>query len=134
MDELERIKLKKMKQLMGMTSTRRGYPNTPIALTDASLEEVVNRYPLVVIDCWAPWCYPCLMVAPIIDELAKRYAGRIVFGKLNVDENPRAARAFGIMSIPTLLIMKGGKEVDRIVGALPKPHIIEKLRAHLVGR
>lgn len=134
MDELERIKLKKMKQLMGMTSTRRGYPNTPIALTDASLEEVVNRYPLVVIDCWAPWCYPCLMVAPIIDELAKRYAGRIVFGKLNVDENPRAARAFGIMSIPTLLIMKDGKEVDRIVGALPKPHIIEKLRAHLVGR
>jgi thioredoxin 1 len=109
----------------------RSFPNGPLALTDKSLEEVVNRYPLVVIDCWAPWCPPCLRVAPIVDELAKRYAGKIVFGKLNVDENPRAARDFGIMSIPTLLVMKSGREVDRIVGAVPEPHIVEKLRAHL---
>jgi thioredoxin 1 len=134
MDELEQVKLRKMKELMGMASVRRGFPNTPIVLTDTNLKEVVNQYPLVVIDCWAPWCNPCLMIAPIIDELAKEYAGRIVFGKLNVDENPNAARAFRIMSIPTLLIIKGGNEVDRIVGALPKLHVVEKLQAYLVRK
>lgn len=132
MDELERIKLKKMGQLMSRAST--SFPSIPITLTDASFEEVIDRYQLVFVDCWAPWCYPCLTIAPIVDELAREYAGKIVFGKLNVDENPRTARVFEIISIPTLLIIKSGKEVDRIVGAMPKPHIVEKLRAHLVRK
>jgi thioredoxin 1 len=85
----------------------------------------------MVVDCWAPWCGPCRMVAPIIEELARDYAGKVVFGKLNVDENPQTATRFGIMSIPTMLIMMNGKEIDRIIGALPKHSIEERIRKHL---
>ena len=85
----------------------------------------------MVIDCWAAWCGPCRMVAPIIDELSKDYAGKVVFGKLNVDENPKTAMRFDIMSIPTLLIMKNGEEVDRIIGAVPKQSMEAKLRKHM---
>lgn len=99
------------------------FPASPITLTDDDFNEVTHRYPFVVVDCWADWCYPCRLVAPAIDELARRYAGTIVFGKLNVDENPNTAWSFGIQSIPTLLVMRNGKEVDRIVGALPKEQI-----------
>ncbi|NIS83360.1 MAG: thioredoxin [Anaerolineales bacterium] len=104
---------------------------SPLTVGDDDFNQVVQRYPLIVIDCWAAWCGPCRMVAPVIDELAKAYAGTVVFGKLNVDENPETAVRFNVMSIPTLLIMKDGTEVDRIVGAVPKPSIEAKLRRHL---
>ncbi len=105
--------------------------DSPIHITDSDFESLVQKYPLMVIDCWAAWCGPCRMLAPIIDELAKDYAGRVVFGKLDVDENPRTAMNFRIMSVPTLLIIKNGKLVDQIVGAVPREYIESKLRKHV---
>ena len=103
----------------------------PLILDDAHFDEIVQQYPLMLIDCWAAWCGPCRIIAPIVDELAHDYAGRVTVAKLNVDENPKTAMRFGIMSIPTLLIMKNGREVDRIIGAVPKPFIEERLRKHV---
>jgi thioredoxin len=85
---------------------------------------------LVVVDCWAPWCAPCRAIAPVVEQLAKDYRGRVVFGKLNVDENPETQYRFGIMAIPTLLVMKKGQEVDRIVGALPKNELESRISTH----
>jgi len=115
----------------GRASMAQDYPDVPITVSDENFNEFIHQYPIVVVDCWAPWCGPCLMVAPIIDGLAKDYAGKVVFGKMNVDENPRTTMRFGIMSIPTLLIMKHEKEVDRIVGATSRQHIDSRLRKHL---
>ena len=94
--------------------------NKPADLTDATFTEAVQNHSLVVIDCWAPWCHPCLYVSPIIEEMALDYAEKIFFGKLNVDENKKVAMKYGIMSIPTLLVFKNGKLVDQIMGAMPR--------------
>lgn len=106
-------------------------PNKPIELTEARFEEFVQKYKLVVIDFWAAWCPPCSMIAPILEEMAQEYAGKIVFGKLNVDKNRKIASRFGIMSVPTLLVFKDGKLVDRIVGASPKKFLEPKITRHL---
>jgi len=90
----------------------------------------VKTYPLVVVDCWAAWCAPCRAIAPVVEQLAKDYSGKVVFGKLNVDENPETAQRFDIMAIPTMLVMKKGKEVDRIVGALPKSQLESRIRTY----
>ncbi|MCK4243864.1 thioredoxin, partial [Candidatus Bathyarchaeota archaeon] len=82
-------------------------------------------------DCWAPWCGPCNIVTPIIEELASDYAGKILFGKLNVDENRTTAIKYEIMSIPTLLVFKTGKLVDRIIGAMPKALLEPKITQYL---
>ena len=82
-------------------------------------------------DCWAPWCGPCKMVAPVLDQLASEYAGRIKIAKLNVDENPMTASRYGVQSIPTMLIFKNGNQVDKLVGALPKQEIVRHLRSVL---
>jgi len=92
----------------------------PVEVTDATFGEVIQRHSLIVVDCWAPWCMPCRILSPIIEELAKDYAGKILFGKLNVDENQSTAHKYSIMSIPTLLVFKNGNLVDRIVGAMPR--------------
>lgn len=92
----------------------------PIELNAASFRELIKTRPFLVVDCWAPWCTPCRLIAPVVEELAQKYAGRITFGKLNVDENPSVASELQIMSIPTLLVFKQGRLVDRIVGAMPK--------------
>ena len=89
-------------------------------------EEIDCELP-VLVDCWAPWCQPCLIVAPIVEEVAKEYQGKVKSCKLNVDENSDIAARYGIMSIPTLLIFKEGKVVDQIIGAVPKEMISEKL-------
>ena len=133
--ELKRIRAKKMRELIKKTmekpAEKREILNVPIPLSDADFDQMVQQHPLMVIDCWAPWCGPCLIVGPIIEELARDYAGKVIFGKLNVDENPKTAMRFDIMSIPTLLITKKGKEVDRIIGAVPKQYIETKLRSHM---
>ncbi|MDH5374677.1 MAG: thioredoxin [Candidatus Bathyarchaeota archaeon] len=103
----------------------------PVHVTDSNFNETVNKHSLALVDCWASWCAPCVVIAPIIEELAKEHAGRVLVGKLNVDENPRTAGRFQIFGIPTLLIMKNGKEVDRIVGLVPKNHIEARLKKHL---
>ena len=96
----------------------------PITVTDATFASAVERSTLpVVVDLWAEWCGPCRMIAPMIDELAEQMAGRIRFAKLNIDENPQTANRFGVRSIPTLLVMRNGREVDRIVGVVPKAEI-----------
>lgn len=128
--ELEKIKAKKMQRIMDNLQASDKI-STPIKVTDDNFEGIVGKYPLIVIDCWAVWCGPCRMLAPVIDELAKEHAGELVFGKLNVDENPHTATRFNVMSVPTMLIMKNGEEADRIVGALPKPTIQQKIRDHI---
>jgi thioredoxin 1 len=129
--EVEKLKAKRMQELMKKASNSSEKLSVPITVTDADFERTVEMYPLIVVDCWAEWCGPCRMVAPVIEELAREYAGQIVFGKLNVDENPDTATRFGIMGIPTLLVMKNGVEVDRFVGASPKPMIESKLKKYL---
>ena len=104
----------------------------PLVVTDSTFQREVlesNGRP-VLLDCWAPWCGPCRMVGPIMDQLATESKGRYRVAKLNVDENPRTAAQFQIQSIPTMLIFKNGKLVDRLIGAQPKPAIEARLLAH----
>jgi thioredoxin 1 len=97
-------------------------------ITDDEFEqEVINSEIPVFVDFWAPWCGPCRMVAPIIEELAKEYAGKCKFVKVNTDENPAVASALGIRSIPTLVIFKGNRVLDAAVGALPKGHLVKMI-------
>lgn len=120
-----------LKKPSGNPQSGEASPDKPIEVTDSSFDEVAQRYPFLVVDCWAPWCHPCSIISPIIEALAKSYAGRAVFAKLNVDENPKTAQRFDIMSIPTLLFVKDGKVVDRLIGAVPRPKIEEKLKSYL---
>ena len=104
----------------------------PIVLSDDNFSaEVLNSGLPVLVDFWATWCGPCRMIAPIVQELSGEYEGRAKVGKLDVDEAQRTAAEFGIRSIPTLLIFKGGKVADQIIGAVPKRQIAEKLEAVL---
>jgi len=128
LDELEEIREKKLHELMGQIET----PNIdkPIVVSDRNFDQTVKNYPLIVVDCWAAWCAPCRAIAPVIEQLARAYSGKVVFGKLNVDENPETQQRFGIQAIPTLLVMKKGQEVDRIVGALPKSQLESKINTY----
>jgi len=100
----------------------------PVTVTDANYAAEVEASAVpVLLDLWAAWCGPCRMVAPIVEALAGELAGRVKVGKLNVDENPSTAGRFGVRSIPTLLVLKGGREVDRMVGVLPKAEIARRL-------
>lgn len=101
-------------------------------VTDASFkEEVLDSEVPVLVDFWAPWCGPCRMVAPVVDEIAEQYAGQIKVVKLNTDENPNVASQYGIRSIPTLMIFKGGQRVDMVVGAVPKTTLANTLEKYL---
>ena len=132
-DELEAIKQKKMADLQKAAAAREALLSItqPVHLTDANFSSELAKYQLILVDFWAPWCGPCRMVGPIIDQLSKEYSGKVVFGKLNVDESPRVAGTFGVQSIPTMMIFKGGKAVDVMIGAMPKGAIEAKLKQQL---
>ena len=100
----------------------------PVTVTDATFSTEVEHSPLpVLLDMWAPWCGPCRMIAPVLEELASELAGRLRVAKLNVDENQVTASRFNVRSIPTLLVLKSGREVDRLVGVLPKAELMRRL-------
>ncbi len=106
--------------------------DSPVTVTDTTFDSEVTGYPgPVLLDAWAPWCGPCKMVGPILEELAKNYAGRVKIAKLNVDENPITASKFAIRSIPTMFFFKNGKMVNSVVGALPRDEIERQLRTIL---
>jgi thioredoxin 1 len=103
-----------------------------VEITDSNFQTVVkDSDKVVLVDFWAEWCGPCRMVGPIVEELAKEYDGKAVIGKLNVDHNPNVSMEFGVRNIPTILFFKGGKLVDKQVGAVPKAQLAAKLQAHL---
>jgi len=132
-EELERIRQAKLqKMLRSAASEKQGTAlDKPVEVTDATFEDFIHRHPLVVVDCWAAWCGPCHMVAPVVEELARDYAGKVLFGKLNVDENPEVSTRYEIVGIPTLLVFKDGELVDRIVGATPRQMLEPKIKQHL---
>jgi thioredoxin 2 len=114
--------------ICGRCKTLLPVDSKPITVTDATFSADVERSPLpVLLDMWAPWCGPCRMIAPMVEELAREMSGRVRVAKLNVDENPATAARFGVQSIPTLLVLRQGREVDRIVGVQPKSEIARRL-------
>ena len=128
-----RVPLENIKQglepVCGHCKTPLAVDGKPMTVTDATFSAQVERSPVpVLLDLWAPWCGPCRMVAPVVEELAKEMAGRVRVVKLNVDENPMTAARFHVQSIPTLLVLKGGKEMERMVGVQPKSEIVRRLQ------
>jgi thioredoxin 1 len=99
-----------------------------LEITQDNIDSMMQSNPKMVVDCWAEWCGPCRMMGPVIDKMAKEYAGKVVFAKINVDENQKIAQTYKIMAIPTLLFVKDGKVVDQIVGLVPKEEIDEVIR------
>jgi thioredoxin 1 len=126
--ELERIREKKM---AAFKERRAELTGGLVHLTDASFEESVRKHSVSLVDFWASWCGPCLALAPTIEELAKEYEGKVLVGKLDVDENPKSAERFQVYSVPTMVLMKNGQEVDRIVGCVQKKIIVTALEKHL---
>ncbi|MFQ5803264.1 MAG: thioredoxin [Candidatus Methylomirabilales bacterium] len=103
-----------------------------VQVTDADFKQrVVDGEGLTIVDFWAEWCAPCRMIAPILEQLAQEYAGKVTIAKLNVDENPQTAARLGIRSIPTLLFFRGGERVDQVIGAVPRGVIQSKIDTHL---
>ena len=128
-DDLEAIRRKRMEDLKNAGTTN--WPSEPVKLSDADFDAFVAKYPIVVVDCWAPWCGPCRMVAPVVDALAKEWTGKVVFGKLNTDENADIPGKYRISAIPTILVFKGGKLAETIVGAYPKEPLAAKIKKHM---
>jgi thioredoxin 1 len=133
--EIQSLRERKLIELMRRTRVQlqsgEKYDGKPIILSDATFSSEISKYPVMVVDFWAAWCGPCRMVAPIIEQLAKEYSGRVAFGKLNIDENPLTSSEFQVESIPTLLIFRDGEPVDGVIGAVPKHQIESKLKAYL---
>ncbi len=135
MDELEEIKRKKMEQMKkDMNASAKPFvelPDKPVVVTDATIDAAASQYPIFILDCWAEWCGPCRTIGPIIEQLASEMKGKVVFGKLNIDENMQTANKYRISAIPTLMIFKDGKLIDKLVGAYPKPALAAKIQKFL---
>ncbi|MDX1813443.1 MAG: thioredoxin [Candidatus Bathyarchaeia archaeon] len=129
-EEIERIKKVKILAMLERAQNQK-LTSKPILLTDSNFHSEIAKHKLIVVDFWASWCGPCRMVGPIIEELAAEYAGKVGFGKLNVDENAMVPSSFGVRGIPTLIVFKDGKIVDTLVGACSKSHIESKFRPYM---
>lgn len=103
----------------------------PLNLDDSNFFQTISKFPLSLVDFWAPWCGPCRMMSPLIDQIGKEYIGKLVVGKVNVDENPVISRQFGISSIPTLILFKKRQAVNKIIGSVSKNKIDEMVRMHI---
>ncbi len=123
--------MRKLAEMMARGTAGQAGPAEPVVLSDGDFDMFVSSYPVVLVDFWAEWCGPCRIVGPVVQQLAHDYAGRVAFGKLNVDENPATSERFGITSIPTLLIFRNGKMADGIVGAVPRNVIEDRLAESL---
>jgi thioredoxin 1 len=128
--EIDRIKKAKMLAMLERAQNQK-LTSKPILLTDSNFNSEIAKHKLIVVDFWAPWCGPCRMVGPLVEELAAEYAGKVAFGKLNVDENTMVPRRFGVRGIPTLIVFKDGQIVDTSVGACSKSHIESKFRPYM---
>ncbi|HSL25499.1 MAG TPA: thioredoxin [Acidimicrobiia bacterium] len=102
-----------------------------VTLTDANFNDTISGETPILVDFWAAWCGPCRLIAPILEEMATEYQGKISIGKLNVDENPRISANYDVMSIPTLILFKDGVEKKRIIGARPKHNLVGELTEYL---
>ncbi len=131
LDALRKKRSEALEKELGSRDEKKEWPSTPIAVTDQNFKDVIARYPFIVIDFWADWCGPCKMMSPILDSLAREYQGKVVFGKLNVDENPQMSATFKVMSIPTMMIVKEREMVERITGAVSKPALERYIQIHL---
>lgn len=132
-EELRIINEKRMKKLQQIVNEKELLKNIkePLNLDDSNFAQTINKYPLLLVDFWAPWCGPCRMMSPIIDQVGKEYIGKLVVGKVNVDENPNISGQFGISSIPTLILFKRGQAVNNIIGSVSKSRIDEMVKMHL---
>ena len=132
-EELRIINEKRMKKLQQIVNEKELLKNIkePLNLDDSNFAQTINKYPLLLVDFWAPWCGPCKMMSPIIDQVGKEYIGKLVVGKVNVDENPNISGQFGISSIPTLILFKRGQAVNNIIGSVSKSRIDEMVKMHL---
>jgi thioredoxin 1 len=129
-EEIERIKKAKILAMLEQAQ-REKLTSKPVTLTDSNFDSEITKHKLIVVDFWAPWCGPCRMVGPLIEELASEYAGKVAFGKVNVDENMMVPGRFGVRGIPTLIVFKDGQAVDTIVGACPKTHLESKFKPYI---
>ena len=132
-EELKIINEKRMKKLQQIINEKELLKNIkdPLNLDDSSFFQTISKFPLLLVDFWAPWCGPCRMMSPLIDQIGKEYMGKLVVGKVNVDENPTISRQFGISSIPTLILFKKGQAVNKIIGSVSKNKIDEMVRIHI---
>jgi thioredoxin 1 len=128
--ELKQIREKKLKELIKSKEKTQTMSTKPAHITDKDFDKTIQQHPLALIDFWAEWCGPCRALAPTIEELATEYAGKVFIGKLNIDENPKTAECFQVFSIPTMIIFKNGKEVDRMVGLCKKNYVEDTLKKY----
>jgi len=140
-NELDKINKRKFEEMLAESQRSKlreanapKLDGKPIPLTDANFSSEVSKHDVMVVDFWAPWCGPCRMVGPIVEQLASEYTGKVAFGKLNVDENPAVSRSFGIQSIPTMIVFQKGKPVDGLLGAVPKAQIESMFKPYMANK